>query len=254
MVKKIINYILSLLLLLSLTTVLASFILRNFLASDNIEKMLFTDNKIIIENNINSFDDYVDEKELNKVYSSLLSNYFKYNIGIIKNKPTTDELKMVLNKYCDKYDSVNNIKINRSFIITNTEVLEKNLQQSMKLKNNKMNFILFLLNFNLTSYVAIGLCIILLVILFLINHDVLKIISDLSFIFMMDTVGMYALGVVLQYKLKEEIASYVIVGDVVKYLQNILNHIAIYSFLIGLFLLIIYIIIKIIKKKKTRYN
>ena len=79
MIKKIINWILSLLLLLSLTTVIVSYVLRNFVSSDNIEKMIFTDNKIIIDNEENKFNDYIDEQEINKIYSKILSDYIKYN-------------------------------------------------------------------------------------------------------------------------------------------------------------------------------
>ncbi len=254
MLKKVINYILSLLLLLSLTTILASYILKNFLSSSNIEKMLFTDNNVIIENSLPDFNDYIDQKELNKVYSNLLSNYLQYNIGLLKQTPSLDELTNILNKYCDSYEQAKDIKIDRSFINTNIEALDKNLKENMQLKKDHMTVIFYLLNLDSTPIIAIIAFIVILIIYFLINRNILKLISDLAYIFIMDTVGMYALGIVLKYKLKAEIAEYEIVANVVNYLQNILNHVAIYSFIIGIILLAIYLVIKLIKNKKTRYN
>ena len=103
MIKKIVNYILSLILLLALTTILVTLTLRNFVSSENIEKMIFTDNKISIDSQDNKFNDYIDEKEMNRVYSELLSNYIKYNMGITKEEPSLEELRSILNKYCDKF-------------------------------------------------------------------------------------------------------------------------------------------------------
>ena len=176
MLKKVINYILSLLLLLSLTTILASYILKNFLSSSNIEKMLFTDNNVIIENSLPDFNDYIDQKELNKVYSNLLSNYLQYNIGLLKQTPSLDELTNILNKYCDSYEQAKDIKIDRSFINTNIEALDKNLKENMQLKKDHMTVIFYLLNLDSTPIIAIIAFIVILIIYFLINRNILKLI------------------------------------------------------------------------------
>ena len=245
MIKKIINWILSLLLLLSLTTVIVSYVLRNFVASDNIEKMIFTDNKIIIDNEENKFNEYIDEQEINKIYSKILSDYIKYNMGINKEEPSLEELRNILNKYCDNYDKDSEFKINRAFIDINIDKLDKNLKDNMIIKNKKYNKIFNLLYAKITLYSAIILFILIIVIIFLINRNILKLIADLISVFMMNTVGMFLMGIVIEYKLRNEIG----IEAIIKYLKDILNNVALYSLIIGIILLVIYFIVLKIKKK-----
>lgn len=245
MIKKIINWILSLLLLLSLTTVIVSYVLRNFVSSDNIEKMIFTDNKIIIDNEENKFNDYIDEQEINKIYSKILSDYIKYNMGINKEEPSLEELRNILNKYCDNYDKDSEFKINRGFIDINIDKLDKNLKDNMIIKNKKYNKIFNLLYAKITLYSAIILFILIIVIIFLINRNILKLIADLISVFMMNTVGMFLMGIVIEYKLRNEIG----IEAIIKYLKDILNNVALYSLIIGIILLVIYFIVLKIKKK-----
>ncbi len=250
MIKKIVNYILSLILLLALTTILVTLTLRNFVSSENIEKMIFTDNKISIDSQDNKFNDYIDEKEMNRVYSELLSNYIKYNMGITKEEPSLEELRSILNKYCDKFDLDNDFKINRGFIDININSLDKNLKENMIIKNNKLNKVFSLLYSKITLYIAIIIFILVIIIILLINRNVIKLIADLLSVFMMNTIGMFLLGMVIEYRLSNKIG----IESIVKYLKDTLNNIALYSLLIGIILLVIYLIITIIKKKKTRLN
>ena len=156
-----------------------------------------------------------------------------------------EELRNILNKYCDNYDKDSEFKINRGFIDINIDKLDKNLKDNMIIKNKKYNKIFNLLYAKITLYSAIILFILIIVIIFLINRNILKLIADLISVFMMNTVGMFLMGIVIEYKLRNEIG----IEAIIKYLKDILNNVALYSLIIGIILLVIYFIVLKIKKK-----
>ncbi len=254
MIKKIVNYILNLILLISLTTIMAIFVLRSFLSSENIENMLFADNKELLlrSGEIEDFGTYVSEDKLKESYSSLVSDYIKYNIGVISNQPSISGLRDVLNEFCDNYDKENESKIDRSFIDNNLSLLEETLKQDMSIDNKQMNKLLYLLHKDSTLYGAIILSICIIALLIVINKDIIKIISDLVFVFLVNTFGIYALGVATEYTLKDRIEANEVLGTIIKYLKDILGQVSIANLIIGIVLLLVFIILKIIKKNKEK--
>lgn len=256
MIKKIINYVLNLILLFSLTTVMAIFVLRSFLSSENIENMLFADNKELLlrSGEIENLGTYVSEDTLKETYSNLVSDYIKYNIGAISTQPSINELRSVLNEFCDNYDKVNENKIDRSFIDKNLSLLEETLKQDMSLEDRKMSKLLCLLYKDSTLYGTIILSICIIILLIVINKDIIKIISDLAFVFLVNTLGIYALGVATEYILKDRIEANEVLGTIIKYLKDILGQVSIANLIIGIILLLVFIVLKIVKKNKEKIS
>ena len=244
MIKKIFSTIISFILLFLVTTIATIYVTRIFLSSDNLTNLvssmtsnIFDIDKIQLGSEYKDFNNFIDEEELKETYAKILSDYIRYNTGIDETtKPSVNELDRLLDKYCENYEysSNNDVELQNNLLSQNTY-----LKKVFSLVySNKVLII---------CYVAIIVCIIILV---LINKSIKSVLKYLATISIINAIGMYGLDIAINIILKETLSINEATSLVVKSLTSILDKIAIIFLAIGIAFIVILIILRLFKKKE----
>lgn len=143
MIRKIISSFISLFVLLSVIVVSALLLARNFLSGPNLVNILTGQ---LEEENINiteviteeyeGLEDYIDKEELKKELGNIMEDYLKYSSGVPNaKKPSIDEMRVLINKYCDKYEEATGKTIDKEKINESLESFEESINDEVKKEN-----------------------------------------------------------------------------------------------------------------------
>lgn len=207
--KKILSIFISFLILTLLTSISSIFIARIILSGDNLSQIMNiafeaeSSNGSYADYILNNIDpnapkvsEYVDTEKMVDVVGDYMSEYIKYSSGVNNTKkPNIDEIKNLLLDYCDEYEKATGKKIDTEII---DEVMN-NLDEEMgKLKvedqNSEITKLFNLIYSDNLLYILIGLTILMLIILYLINKDMLSILNYISTSCLLNGVSIVTLG------------------------------------------------------------
>ena len=251
MFKKIINYILKTIILLIISVLCTIYITRTFLSVDNISNIIFSDTEVITTNLENDeFIKYIDQNKLKETYSTLIINYFKYNSGIIKEKPSSKDLLNIFENAYTEYEKESNTTIDHSFIKDFIYEIDKELSDSLKITNPHINKILIFL-FNNKYLITLIILLIITIISLLILNGIIKTIINLGIMLLCNSF----LLTILTFSFKQLFINnseltIIISQSLIKLFKNVI----ISNIIIGLILIIIYFIIKKVFSKKSSYQ
>ena len=258
MIKKIFSTIISFILLFLVTTIATIYVTRIFLSSDNLTNLvssmtsnIFDIDKIQLGSEYKDFNNFIDEEELKETYAKILSDYIRYNTGIDETtKPSVNELDRLLDKYCENYEYSSNNDIDCNVLKESLDDIDIELQNNLLSQNTYLKKVFSLVYSNkvlIICYVAIIVCIIILV---LINKSIKSVLKYLATISIINAIGMYGLDIAINIILKETLSINETTSLVVKSLTSILNKIAIIFLAIGIAFIVILIILRLFKKKE----
>lgn len=258
--KKLLSSLVSLGLLLSITTICAIFVIRNILSGDTIANLLkntistnnSTDSnnylqELVGDNNINQ---YINIDELGMELSTIITDTIKYESGIPNiDKPSTEKLKEQLYSYAASYEEKTGEKFDYSTIDKGIEDLNLSLTQTNTInKNNNFKEAISIIYNNKYLYIAIFIAIVCLLLLLTVNkfEDLLK---ELAFVALFNGIGYYGFQYAIKQIFKTPNSSTI---NILNIFNNIFNKISLISFSVAATLIIIFFIIKLVKRHKAK--
>lgn len=259
--KKLLSSLISLILLLSITTICAIFVTRNLLSGENISNIIKSTINInndgtsnnylndLIENN--NMEEYINIDELGSELSAIINDTLKYESGIPNSEqPNTDSLKEKIYEYAQRYEKETGEKVDYAEIDKGLEEFDTQLKQNyISNQNTQFKKIISIIYNNNYLYIVIFAAIVCLILLITLNklEDLIK---DIAFIAVFNGAGYYAFHYALNKIFSSNQNSTTI--KIIDILTNIFNKIAIVSVCVAVILIIIYFIIKIVKKHKEK--
>lgn len=258
--KKLLSSLVSLGLLLSITTICAIIVIRNILSGDTIANLLkntistnnSTDSnnylqELVGDNNINQ---YINIDELGMELSTIITDTIKYESGIPNtDKPSTEKLKEQLYSYAASYEEKTGEKFDYSTIDKGIEDLNLSLTQTNTInKNNNFKEAISIIYNNKYLYIAIFIAIVCLLLLLTVNkfEDLLK---ELAFVALFNGIGYYGFQYAIKQIFKTPNSSTI---NILNIFNNIFNKISLISFSVAATLIIIFFIIKLVKRHKAK--
>lgn len=258
--KKLLSSLVSLGLLLSITTICAIFVIRNILSGDTIANLLkntISTNNSTDSNNYlqelvgdSAINQYINIDELGEELSTIITDTIKYESGVPNtDKPSTEELKEQLYSYAQNYEEKTGEKFDYSTIDRGVESLNLELNQTNTISENNSfkKAISFIYN-NKYLYIAIFIAIVCLLLLLTVNkfEDLLK---ELAFVALFNGIGYYAFQYAIKQIFKTPNSSTI---NILNIFNNIFNKISLISFSVAATLIIIFFIIKLVKRHKAK--
>lgn len=208
--KKVLNHLLTDILLFLVVLLTIIIIGRIILADDNIYSMV-KDNineqissKRIEEGVLKDFineDDaegiikYINENEFDEEFGSIISSYFKYTSGITDEKPNLNKFEKVIKEAVDKYEKETGKKIDEKKINQAINNMNKVIEDSKPVKLDKR--VKIFLNFiysDTTLSLIIILIIFIIAVKYYINKSIMAVIKSSAIVSSINTIFLIALS------------------------------------------------------------
>lgn len=172
--KKFVTVLLGIVMLMSLECASTVWIVRNIISKDNIKFMLEKADvldKLYDEINAD-VKDVIDEEEVANEMISIAVDEFYYKIDSNNKKPNLDKLEELIDEAADKYEKKTGKKVDRpdvSELITELDEEYDEMLEGMESEN--LTFILDVFFKNTLIFIAIGIIIACLILIFVIRKD-----------------------------------------------------------------------------------
>ena len=260
--KGFLTAILGFVMLMSLTTFCSVFLLRSLLSGPNLAKIMtsvaqktdtldiskFTNSDVKIE--LDEVDKEFLEKDAMEVYGDLISQILEYEMGTRDTLPDTTKLKEKMKDLAEDYEKKTGKEVDIS-------ELEKGIDEAIEqygkeTKNEpilnedikKVFSVIFSNTLLIASIIVFVVCAILIVV---INKSILPLLKHLIIILIINGVGNGLLSKALSSVVKDNSEVGVVLVDNI---SGLINNVLIISIICAAVLIIAYIAIKIILKKK----
>lgn len=211
--KKILNHLLTDILLFLVVLLTIIIIGRIILADDNIYSMV-KDNinekissknieegvlkDFINEDDAEGISKYINENEFDEEFGSIISSYFKYTSGITDEKPNLNKFEKVIKEAVDKYEKETGKKIDDKKINQAINNMNKVIEDSKPVKLDKR--VKMFLNFiysDTTLSLIIILIIFIIAIKYYINKSIMAVIKSSAIVSSINTIFLIALSYII---------------------------------------------------------
>ena len=211
--KKILNHLLTDILLFLVVLLTIIIIGRIILADDNIYSMVkdnineqISSKKIeegVLKDFVNEEDaegisKYINENEFDEEFGSIISSYFKYTSGITDEKPNLNKFEKVIKEAVDKYEKETGKKIDEKKINQAINNMNKVIEDSKPVKLDKR--VKMFLNF-IYSDTSLSLIIILIIFIiavkYYINKSIMAVIKSSAIVSSINTIFLIALSYII---------------------------------------------------------
>ena len=263
--KKILNHLLTDILLFLVVLLTIIIIGRIILADDNIYSMV-KDNinekissknieegvlkDFINEDDAEGISKYINENEFDEEFGSIISSYFKYTSGITDEKPNLNKFEKVIKEAVDKYEKETGKKIDDKKINQAINNMNKVIEDSKPVKLDKRvkMFLNFIYSDNTLSLIII-LIIFIIAVKYYINKSIMAVIKSSAIVSSINTIFLIALSYIISIINNDKFLS----PKTHKFLINISRNTAIIYLLLSIILITILFINrnnkKILKKE-----
>ena len=211
--KKVLNHLLTDILLFLVVLLTIIIIGRIILADDNIYSMVkdnineqISSKKIeegVLKDFVNEEDaegisKYINENEFDEEFGSIISSYFKYTSGITDEKPNLNKFEKVIKEAVDKYEKETGKKIDEKKINQAINNMNKVIEDSKPVKLDKR--VKMFLNF-IYSDTSLSLIIILIIFIiavkYYINKSIMAVIKSSAIVSSINTIFLIALSYII---------------------------------------------------------
>ena len=263
--KKVLNHLLTDILLFLVVLLTIIIIGRIILADDNIYSMVkdnineqISSKKIeegVLKDFVNEEDaegisKYINENEFDEEFGSIISSYFKYTSGITDEKPNLNKFEKVIKEAVDKYEKETGKKIDEKRINQAINNMNKVIEDSKPVKLDKRvkMFLNFIYSDNTLSLIII-LIIFIIAVKYYINKSIMAVIKSSAIVSSINTIFLIALSYIISIINNDKFLS----PKTHKFLINISRNTAIIYLLLSIILITILFINrnnkKILKKE-----
>lgn len=263
--KKVLNHLLTDILLFLVVLLTIIIIGRIILADDNIYSMVkdnineqISSKKIeegVLKDFVNEEDaegisKYINENEFDEEFGSIISSYFKYTSGITDEKPNLNKFEKIIKEAVDKYEKETGKKIDEKRINQAINNMNKVIEDSKPVKLDKRvkMFLNFIYSDNTLSLIII-LIIFIIAVKYYINKSIMAVIKSSAIVSSINTIFLIALSYIISIINNDKFLS----PKTHKFLINISRNTAIIYLLLSIILITILFINrnnkKILKKE-----
>jgi hypothetical protein len=264
--KRILNHLLTDILLI-LVVILTIIILgRNLLAGenvysiikDNISDKISTDNieegvlkDFINEEDAEGISEYLNEIDFDDEMGNLISSYFKYTSGITEEKPDLTNFEKIIKEAISNYEKETGKKVDEKKVDKALDTMDKVLEETTPTKLDK-RIKLFLSIIYSDSLLIITIVSIMAVLglLFIINRNLFNVIKSSAIVTSINTIFLFIMSFLINMIKLEGVMS----NKAIKYFVKLSRKIALVFLLISVLLIIILIINKSLIKKDSFKN
>ena len=207
--KKVLNHLLTDILLFLVVLLTIIIIGRIILADDNIYSMVkdnineqISSKKIeegVLKDFVNEEDaegisKYINENEFDEEFGSIISSYFKYTSGITDEKPNLNKFEKIIKEAVDKYEKETGKKIDEKRINQAINNMNKVIEDSKPVKLDKRvkMFLNFIYSDNTLSLIII-LIIFIIAVKYYINKSIMAVIKSSAIVSSINTAIIYLL-------------------------------------------------------------
>ncbi len=261
LLKKLLSMVLSLVMLGAITTLCALFVIRNLLSGSTIVDLAIKTasvgstgytsilTEITGEEVYEDFSEYISEEELKENLEDFISSTLKYYSGVDGAEiPSIDNLKEQVYEASKVYEEKTGKKVNYEDIDKTFDKLDEGIANNVGVTNDEKVKKTF--NFIYSDKVIMLAVIILicsLVLKLIIDRNILSLVKNIAVIALLNTLGNWGLGAVLQSMFKDNDNVRLVVDEI----ASTFNKIAIISVIIAIVFLVIWIVIKVMGKNKV---
>ena len=264
--KKLISNVAGFILIISVIILGFAFTARKYLNVDSVQSMLKqvfhateSYNESFFTTLVNGSDTkdvykkYFNEEEIEELYTRYLAEYILYSNGVIEGeRPEFDDLKNKVDGYLAEYETETGQEADRKGSFNFFYNLDENTANMTFFSPKVKKVIQFLLNDTVRD-VLIGVILVCVVLIIIFNRNIDKIILHISSIFISDGVGLLVLKFALDKHFSKIIPNPFINSTMDK-LSDKMYTIAIYSIIIGAVFLGIFILYRILFRRKEKPN
>lgn len=255
MLKSFFCTILTFIMLLCATTFSVIIIGREVLSEENIIAVIDTiTNDVANESSIidtileqdrnSNLNKYFDNEELTDAYGRLYRDFIFYESGFPDaEKPSINEIKELVNRYCDEYEKDTGNKVDMIAINGYFETFQLKIDDLSQSDNELSKFFELLYSDSFLNLV-ISMFAICLLFIFLIKREFLKTLKSISSVTIINGIAIISLGYVLCSILSSMNVNDLPLNNIAKSICNIFYRIGGISFCIGLTFLVIITIVK----------
>lgn len=269
--KKLLSWIVTLILMLTLSVTTLLFITKQLITIDTITEIINTTSNTVLNETISEVNDkyntdfdedadinelipeelkeYIDDKEINDFIQEYFNQLIEYEIGIgSAPKINKDKLTTIIDKGLEKASSETTEKFNYDELYEQIDELDKTVEEELKpIENNNIKTAIKIYYQNTYLYIGIAIIIVCILLLFIINRSIISTLKYIGTSILIN--GVSAIGI--SYLLKEITNSFEIFSSLSDIALKPFRIFGIIYIIIGILLLIISLIIKIIKKKMS---
>lgn len=211
--KKIINHILTDILIFSVIVLTVIVLGRNILSNDNIYNLVKdsisekgSTNNIeegILKDFINEEDSeeiikYINENEFDEEMGNIISSYFRYTSGISDKKPDTSRFEEIIQESINKYEKETGKKVDRKRINKALDAMDKVLEETTPSKIDKRIKIFFNMIYSDTLLIiTINIVLILLALIYIVNRSVISVVKSSAIATSINTIFLFVLSFVI---------------------------------------------------------
>lgn len=194
---------------------------------------------------------YFNNEEIEDLYITYFSEYVLYANGVPNvEKPEFNELKEKVDGYLENYETSTGLEADRTQSFKFFYDLDENMAKTAFLSNKIKKIVPFIFNKNVKN-AMIALVLFCIVIIIILNRDVKQILLHISSVFISNGIGIFILKKLID-KYSNELTNNVFLLNILSTISKRFNTIFIASLIIGFGALLIFILIKIIFKRKNK--
>ena len=257
--KKLLNHLLTDLLLFLVVLLTIIIIGRIVLSDNNIYNMIIDNTeqtnsekieKRVLESFISEEDSeeiskYINENEFDEEFGNIISSYFKYTSGISNEKPNLNKFEKVIKEAINKYEKESGKKIDEKKIDQAINSMNRVIEETKPVKIDKRVKIFLNYIYSDTSLTTIIILIILIMsIIYILNKSIISVIKSSAIVCTINTIFLLVLRYLITIINKDNILS----PNTYKFFIKISRN----TFIIYLSISIILITILLINKNNKR--
>jgi len=194
---------------------------------------------------------YFNNEEIEDLYITYFSEYVLYANGVPNvEKPEFNELKEKVDGYLENYETSTGLEADRTQSFKFFYDLDENMAKTAFLSNKIKKIVPFIFNKNVKN-AMIALVLVCIVIIIILNRDVKQILLHISSVFISNGIGIFILKKLID-NYSNELTNNVFLLNILSTISKRFNAIFIASLIIGFGALLIFILIKIIFKRKDK--
>jgi len=194
---------------------------------------------------------YFNNEEIEDLYITYFSEYVLYANGVPNvEKPEFNELKEKVDGYLENYETSTGLEADRTQSFKFFYDLDENMAKTAFLSNKIKKIVPFIFNKNVKN-AMIALVLVCIVIIIILNRDVKQILLHISSVFISNGIGIFILKKLID-NYSNELTNNVFLLNILGTISKRFNAIFIASLIIGFGALLIFILIKIIFKRKDK--
>ena len=194
---------------------------------------------------------YFNNEEIEDLYITYFSEYVLYANGVPNvEKPEFNELKEKVDGYLENYETSTGLEADRTQSFKFFYDLDENMAKTAFLSNKIKKIVPFIFNKNVKN-AMIALVLVCIVIIIILNRDVKQILLHISSVFISNGIGIFILKKLID-NYSNELNNNFFLLNILSTISKRFNAIFIASLIIGFGALLIFILIKIIFKRKDK--